>query len=416
MFEFAHKFIEFQRAVIQRRGQPEPILDEGFLAAAVAAVHASGLRQRHMALINEDDEILGEIIQQGVGHAAGGAPAQHAGVILDALAEADLLQHLDIVVGALGNALRLDEFIVGPEIFHPFITFPPDLLDPGHEPLPGDDVVGGRVDGHMAHHIFHFAGHGIDLADAVHLITEKLHPDGSLAGIGREDFHHIPAHTEFITDEIDIVALVLDLHQLADQLVPVFCHALPQRDDHVAVIDGVAQGVDAGDGGNDDDIPALRKGGGGGMAQLFYLLIDGAVLLNVGIGGGDVGFRLVVVVVAHKVFHRILREELLELAAQLRRQRFIVGKYQRGPVDALDDIGHGEGFAAAGHALQRLHPVAGFYAFYQGIYGLRLVAGGLERGYQFKSVFAHTPSLSLLFHSLLYHKGIANTSSLCKNQ
>ena len=46
-----------------------------------------------------------------------------------------------------------------------------------------------------------------------------------LAGIGREDFHHIPAHTEFITDEIDIVALVLDLHQLADQLVPVLCHA-----------------------------------------------------------------------------------------------------------------------------------------------------------------------------------------------
>ncbi len=151
------------------------------------------------------------------------------------------------------------------------------------------------------------------------------------------------------------------------------------------------------------------------MAQLFYLLIDGAVLLNVGIGGGDVGFRLVVVVVAHKVFHSILREELLELAAQLRRQRFIVGQHQRGPVDALDDIGHGEGFAAAGHALQGLHPVAGLYAFYQGIYGLRLVTGGLERGYQFKSVFAHTPSLSLLFHSLLYHKGIANTSSFCKN-
>ena len=62
LFEFAHKFIEFQRAVIQRRGQPEPILDECFLAAAVAAVHAPGLRQRHMALINEDDEILGEII------------------------------------------------------------------------------------------------------------------------------------------------------------------------------------------------------------------------------------------------------------------------------------------------------------------------------------------------------------------
>ena len=152
------------------------------------------------------------------------------------------------------------------------------------------------------------------------------------------------------------------------------------------------------------------------MAQLFYLLIDGAVLFDVGIGGGDIGLRLVVVVVAHKVFHRIFGEEFLEFAAKLGGKSLIVGKYQRGPVDALDDIGHGKGLAAAGHALQGLHPVAGLYAFYQGIYGLRLVAGGLERGYQFKLVFAHTPSLSLLFHLLLYHKENANTSSFCKNQ
>ena len=44
-------------------------------------------------------------------------------------------------------------------------------------------------------------------------------------------------------------------------------------------------------------------------------------------------------------------EEFLEFAAQLRRKRFIVGQHQRGPVDALDDIGHGEGLAAAGYAL-----------------------------------------------------------------
>ena len=152
------------------------------------------------------------------------------------------------------------------------------------------------------------------------------------------------------------------------------------------------------------------------MAQLFDLLIDGTVLLDVGIGRGDVGFRLVVVVVAHKVFHRIFREELLELAAKLGGKSLIVGQHQRGTVDALDDIGHGKGLATAGYALQRLHPVAGLYAFYQGIYGLRLVAGGLERGYQFKLVFAHTPSLSLLFHFLLYHKENANTSSFRKNQ
>ena len=61
----------------------------------------------------------------------------------------------------------------------------------------------------------------------------------------------------------------------------------------------------------------------------------------------------------------------------------------------LDDIGHGKGFAAAGHALQRLHPVAGLDALYQGVNGLRLVAGGLKRRYQMKTILTHSALLLL---------------------
>ena len=46
-------------------------------------------------------------------------------------------------------------------------------------------------------------------------------------------------------------------HQLMDELVTVLFHPLAQRDDHAAVIDGVAQGVDAGNTGHNDDIPAF---------------------------------------------------------------------------------------------------------------------------------------------------------------
>ena len=129
------------------------------------------------------------------------------------------------------------------------------------------------------------------------------------------------------------------------------------------------------------------------MPQLFYLVVDGAVLLDVGIGGGNVSLRLVVVVIADKVLHGVLREKLLELAAKLRRQRFVVRQHQRGAVQPLDNVRHGKGLAAAGHALQGLHTVAGFYAFYQRVYCLRLVAGGLKRRYQFKTVCRHMPSL-----------------------
>ena len=51
------------------------------------------------------------------------------------------------------------------------------------------------------------------------------------------------------------------------------------------------------------------------MAQLFDFVIDGAVLFDVGVGVGDIGFRLVIVVVGHKIFHRIVREKCLKLRA-----------------------------------------------------------------------------------------------------
>ncbi len=39
----------------------------------------------------------------------GARPRQHARIVLDARAEADLLKHLNVVAGALRDALRLDQ-------------------------------------------------------------------------------------------------------------------------------------------------------------------------------------------------------------------------------------------------------------------------------------------------------------------
>ncbi len=49
------------------------------------------------------------------------------------------------------------------------------------------------------------------------------------------------------------------------------------------------------------------------MAELVYLIVDGGVFLDIGIGLGHIGLGLVVVVVAHEVFHRVVRKESLEL-------------------------------------------------------------------------------------------------------
>jgi len=61
------------------------------------------------------------------------------------------------------------------------------------------------------------------------------------------------------------------------------------------------------------------------MAQLVYLIINGRILFNVGVRGRNVGFGLVVVVIAHKILHRILRKKLFELGIKLGGQGFVVG-------------------------------------------------------------------------------------------
>ena len=127
------------------------------------------------------------------------------------------------------------------------------------------------------------------------------------------------------------------------------------------------------------------------MAQALDLVVDGAVLFNIGVGVGDIRLRLVIVIIGHEVFHRVFGEKLLELRAQLGSQRLVVGQHQRGAVDPLDDRGHGKGLAAAGHAQQRLLVQPQLDAAGEHVDGLRLVAGGTIVGNKLE--VAHMPGL-----------------------
>ena len=171
------------------------------------------------------------------------------------------------------------------------------------------------------------AGDHLHLADAVYFVSEKLHPDGGIAGIDGEYLQGIPPEAEHIPVKGHVVALIAHLHQLGQDLFPVPGLALPQGEDHALVVLRVAQAVDAADGGHHDHIPPLEKGGGGAVPEALDLVVDARVLLDEGIRGGDVGLRLIVVVIGDEVFHRVVGKELLELAAKLGSQYFIMGQH-----------------------------------------------------------------------------------------
>jgi len=59
------------------------------------------------------------------------------------------------------------------------------------------------------------------------------------------------------------------------------------------------------------------------MSHLIDLLIDAGVLLNVSICLRDVGFRLVVIVIADKILYGVFGEKIFEFTIELSGQGFI---------------------------------------------------------------------------------------------
>ena len=128
------------------------------------------------------------------------------------------------------------------------------------------------------------------------------------------------------------------------------------------------------------------------MAQLLDLLVDGGVLLDVGVTLGNVGLWLVVVVVAHEVDHGIVGKELAHLAGHLSGKRLVGLHDERGAIERLYGLCHGEGLARAGNAHERLVAQALLHALGELLYSLGLVSGRVIRG-------DHAQALAPVFHA-----------------
>ena len=77
------------------------------------------------------------------------------------------------------------------------------------------------------------------------------------------------------------------------------------------------------DRGDDDHVVAFQKRPGGRVAHPVDLFVDLGFLLDIGVGPGDIGLGLVVVVVADEVFDGVVGEEALEFAVKLRGERLV---------------------------------------------------------------------------------------------
>ena len=222
-------------------------------------------------------------------------------------------------------------------------------------PLRTGDVVGGREDVELLVLGDDLAGERVQRHQPLDLVAEHLDAHGELL-VDREDLDGVAAHPERAAGEGQVVAGVLHLDEPAQQLVALDLLADLEPHHPVDVLLRGAQAVDAGHGGDDDDVAAGQQAVGRRVAQPLDLVVDRRVLLDVGVRLRDVRLGLVVVVVGDEVLDRVVGQQLAELGGELRRQRLVGSHHQGRPLQPLDQPGGGRGLAGAGGAEQ--HDVA----------------------------------------------------------
>ena len=107
------EFFERKRTIVKGCRKTEPVFHEGLFAGMVAAVHGSHLREGHVRLVHDKQEIPREVIQQAEGANAGCPSVEVAGVIFDAGTIAEFSNHFHAIFYPFIQSFRFKMFADG---------------------------------------------------------------------------------------------------------------------------------------------------------------------------------------------------------------------------------------------------------------------------------------------------------------
>ena len=332
------------------------------------------LGHRDVALVHDQERVVRQVFEQGRRRLARAPAGQEARVVLDPGAGAGGDDHLQIGDGALLQPLGLEQALGLAQPGEPLLQLD---LDRGHRLVQrglGDHVVAVRVEPDVLERVGALAGQRIELDDRLDLVAEQRQAPGAVLQMGGEDLDRVAARAEGAAVEVEVVALVLQLDQGAQQARALDPLAAAQVEDHLGVHLGRADAVDARHRGDDDHVVALEQRPRRRVAHAVDLLVDRRGLLDVGVGARHVRLGLVIIVIRDEVLDGIVGKERLHLAVELRGQNLVGCEDQRRLLHLRNDVRHGESLARAGHPEQHLLARAAPYALDQLGDRLRLVA------------------------------------------
>ena len=199
-----------------------------------------------------------------------------------------------------------------------------------------------------------FSGKRIKERDGFQFIIKKLKSNRHLGVFGRENINSVSPDAEGAASEIHFTALVLHANELGNKIRTTFDIACSHNQTHLRVTFRLTDTVDCRDSGHNNGVTALKNAFGGSQAHLLDVLIDCRIFFYEKIPTGNIGFRLIVVVIRNEVFHRVIGKKFPHFRIQLRGQRFIRSHDQGRHALTGDDVSHRKCFTRPGYPQQCL--------------------------------------------------------------
>ena len=167
-----------------------------------------------------------------------------AGIVFDAGAGANFTQHFKVVTGTLLKPLRLKKATSLVEKLQAILKLSFNIEQGLFHAVFFGDVMLGGVDVHLVRSFDDFTRDRIEADDVFDLIAEEADTDGFLFAVSWQHFERIASDAEDAWFDLQVIALVLHVHQLAQEGVAAINGTFFDVQDVRAVGIGVAQAVD----------------------------------------------------------------------------------------------------------------------------------------------------------------------------
>ena len=246
-----------------------------------------------------------------------------------------------------------------------------------------NDKVLGRIDARRLELLQGRKGDGVDVTERLDFVSPQ--PDAErVFFVGEPDIDRIAPHAKGAAFERGVFAVVLDIDELGREFRRFDNIADFENNGEILIVFRRAQTVDAAYACDDNNVVAAHERTGRREAHAVDLVVNGRIFFDIDIRLRNIGFRLIVVVIADEIRDGVVRKERFKFFVELSRERFIMREYERRTLQLLNDVCHRKRFSGPRYAHERLAFRACAESVDELLDRLRLISRRFKRFAQFK--------------------------------